>query len=170
MSVLESLLGNVLEISLALAAVIAALLILRPLLMRRYRSRLYYQIWLLVAVRLIIPLNFSLPDPPVQVQAPAVTVYHVESARSAPAEPRYRALTEEDYLTEVQETASRTAEPVSRIQAQYTCPEPATADLSALAGGGRLLFQLESARLPPLSPPDTSVAGTGDTAGYSGAI
>ena len=120
MSVLESLLGNVLEISLALAAVIAALLILRPLLMRRYRSRLYYQIWLLVAVRLIIPLNFSLPDPPVQVQAPAVTVYHVESARSAPAEPRYRALTEEDYLTEVQETASRTAEPVSRIQAQYT--------------------------------------------------
>lgn len=142
MSILETLLSHVAEITLALSAVISALLALRPLLARRYRSKLYYWAWLLVAVRLAIPFNPSLPDPLVQVQTPAVTVYQVEPTRAQPGTPRYRALTEAGYQAEVQEEAARAEAPVTQVQAQYTpvLELPQLLALLWLAGGSVFLL------------------------------
>ena len=74
MEILEALLAQVAEITLPLSLVIAALLLLRPLLGRRYRAKAYYWAWLLVALRLAIPLNPTLPQAPVQVPVAEITV------------------------------------------------------------------------------------------------
>ena len=58
------------EITLTMSAVIALLLLLGPLLSRRYVARWRYWAWLAVAVRLLIPFNAALPQAPVQIQAP----------------------------------------------------------------------------------------------------
>ena len=46
------------EITLTMSAVILLLLLLGPILARRYAIRWRYWAWLAVAVRLLIPLNF----------------------------------------------------------------------------------------------------------------
>ena len=76
MTILQTLLNHVAEITLAMSVVIAALLLLRPLLGKRYRSRLYWWAWLLIAVRLVIPWNPSLPDAPVRVEVPDQTLVY----------------------------------------------------------------------------------------------
>ncbi len=76
MEILEALLAQVAEITLPLSLVIAALLLLRPLLGRRYRAKAYYWAWLLVALRLAIPLNPTLPQAPVQVPVAEITVLY----------------------------------------------------------------------------------------------
>jgi len=74
MNLPQGLAGQVLEVSLALSPVVALLLALRPLLGRRYRAGLYYWAWLLIALRLAVPVNVSLPQAPVQVTVPNPTV------------------------------------------------------------------------------------------------
>lgn len=88
MSILQTLAGSVLEITLAVSVVIAALLLLRPLLGRRYRARLYWWAWLLIAIRLVIPLNVSLPETPVRIPVPDQTVLYqrVDSPPALPAQ------------------------------------------------------------------------------------
>ena len=49
------------EITLTMSAVILLLLALGPLLSRRYAALWRYWAWLAVAVRLLIPVNISLP-------------------------------------------------------------------------------------------------------------
>lgn len=63
-------LSTLAEISLSMGAVIALLLLLSPLL-RRYAAQWRYWLWLAVAVRLLIPVNFSLPSAPVSLSVPA---------------------------------------------------------------------------------------------------
>ena len=58
------------EITLTMSAVILLLLLLGPILARRYAIRWRYWAWLAVAVRLLIPFNFSLPEAPVQLETP----------------------------------------------------------------------------------------------------
>ena len=58
------------EITLTMSVVILLLLLLGPILARRYAIRWRYWAWLAVAVRLLIPLNFSLPEAPVQLETP----------------------------------------------------------------------------------------------------
>ncbi len=58
------------EISAAMAAVIAALLLLKPLVNRRYTARWRYWVWLAVAARLLLPFNLSLAAAPVHLAAP----------------------------------------------------------------------------------------------------
>ena len=58
------------EITLTMSAVILLLLLLGPILARRYAIRWRYWAWLAVAVRLLIPINFSLPEAPVQLETP----------------------------------------------------------------------------------------------------
>lgn len=58
------------EITLTMSAVILLLLALGPALARRYKIRWRYWVWLAVAVRLLIPVNFSLPNAPVVLTPP----------------------------------------------------------------------------------------------------
>ena len=67
MNTLQGLAGQMLEITLALSVVIAALLLLRPLLKKRYRAKLFYWVWLVVALRMVILWNPTLPEAPVQI-------------------------------------------------------------------------------------------------------
>lgn len=57
------------EITLTMSAVILLLLALGPLLSRRYAALWRYWAWLAVAVRLLIPVNISLPQAPVRALA-----------------------------------------------------------------------------------------------------
>ena len=73
------------EISLSMSAVILLLLLLGPLLERRYQPRWRYWAWLAVSVRLLIPWNPDLPHAPVQVAVPPAD--QVVLARPTPAAP-----------------------------------------------------------------------------------
>jgi len=53
-----------------MSVVVGLLLLLSPLLSKRYRARWRYWAWLLVALRLLIPWNLSLPDAPVSIEVP----------------------------------------------------------------------------------------------------
>ena len=62
---------GLLEISLGCGAVIALLLALTPVLSRRFSPRWRYWAWLLVALRLAVPVHVPLPQTPVRLEAPA---------------------------------------------------------------------------------------------------
>ena len=68
------------EASLAMTAVIGVLLALTPVLDRRFAPAWRYWVWLAVAVRLLIPVNISLPGAPVRLAAPAAE-YRIAVAR-----------------------------------------------------------------------------------------
>ena len=59
------------EVSLTMGAVTALLLALSPVWKRRFRPQWRYWAWMLVALRLAVPLNIPLPRAPVTLEAPA---------------------------------------------------------------------------------------------------
>ena len=82
---MTDLLMTLAEISLTMSAVILLLLALGPLLARRYAARWRYWAWLVVAVRLLVPLNLSLPRAPVQLEAPADRIVYTYPPPAAPS-------------------------------------------------------------------------------------
>lgn len=73
---MSAFLRTLFEVTLTMSAVIALLLLLEPLLGRRYTARWRYWVWMAVAVRLLLPFNFSLPQAPIQLEAPAERVIY----------------------------------------------------------------------------------------------
>ena len=74
---MENLFLRVLTLSLTVSLVLLPLLALAPRLHHRYAGRTFYVLWLLLAVRLVLPLQLVLPEPAVTVELPpsqAVTV------------------------------------------------------------------------------------------------
>lgn len=69
---MERLMTALLELSLPMAVVIAVLLTAGPLLGRRFTARWRYWAWLLIAVRLLLPIGISLPQPVVTLPQPQV--------------------------------------------------------------------------------------------------
>ena len=67
-------LNNIFMISLSMSAVILLLLIISPLLNKRYSAKWRYFVWLVVALRLIIPFKLELPQAPVNIPVPNHTV------------------------------------------------------------------------------------------------
>ncbi|HPC99964.1 MAG TPA: M56 family metallopeptidase [Acetivibrio sp.] len=67
-------LKNIFAISLSMSAVILLLLIVSPLLNKRYSAKWRYFIWLIIAIRLIIPVRIELPEAPVNISVPNQTV------------------------------------------------------------------------------------------------
>lgn len=63
-------LNNIFMISLSMSAVILLLLIISPLLNKRYSAKWRYFVWLILALRLIIPFKAELPQAPVNIPAP----------------------------------------------------------------------------------------------------
>ena len=63
-------LNNIFMISLSMSVVILLLLIISPLLNKRYSAKWRYFVWLVLALRLIIPFKVELPQAPISIPAP----------------------------------------------------------------------------------------------------
>lgn len=112
------------EITLTMSAVILLLLLLGPVLARRYAIRWRYWAWLAVAVRLLIPLNFSLPEAPVQLETPPDrVVYTAPPAVSTPAP------VSTDY-TPVVSTAAPVQPDLTPPEEAVSAPQPAVRSLT----------------------------------------
>ncbi len=74
------------ETAVAMSAIIAILLLLTPLLGRRYAAKWRYFIWIAVALRLMLPLNFTLPKAAV-IEAPRIEVPYAVTGAMRPEAP-----------------------------------------------------------------------------------
>ena len=64
---LEKLFANLVEITVIMSFLIVVFLLLIPLLRRKYAAKWRCWAWMLISLRLLIPVNFSIPQAPVQV-------------------------------------------------------------------------------------------------------
>lgn len=71
---LEKLFINLIGISLTTSAVIILLKLTAGLFQKKYAAKWKYWIWLVLALRLVMPLNFSLTSPPIALDIPNVTM------------------------------------------------------------------------------------------------
>lgn len=85
----ENLLFNLVQIGLTVSAVALVLLCLRRVLKKRYPARVMCAVWAVLAVRLLIPVQLTLPEPPVQVTPRTHYVLH-EAVLPAQAAPQPR--------------------------------------------------------------------------------
>ena len=60
-------LSNLIQTGLTASVVALVLLLLRKVMKKRYPARVVCIVWAILAIRLIIPVQLTLPDPPVQV-------------------------------------------------------------------------------------------------------
>lgn len=81
----ERILFNILEISLTMSVLIAILLILFPVLDKRFTAKWRYIVWLFLAVRLLIPVNVSLPSAPFSLSAPQFAFTYPNTALTTPS-------------------------------------------------------------------------------------
>ena len=136
---MEALFLRVGWISLTCSAVLIPLLVGKGWLRQHVRARALYVVWLILALRLVIPVDLSLPEPAVTVEAPS---YQVSLPARAPSANLPTALPTEESAAETGQTAPAAASAVRTI--------PVTALLSALwlfgalaaalvQGGGYLL-------------------------------
>lgn len=86
---MEAVFLQVLWVSLTVSAVLLPLLLARGWLRRRVRARALYVVWLVLALRLAIPVDLSLPEPVVTVEAPEyqITMPVQRPAAAAPVLP-----------------------------------------------------------------------------------
>ena len=85
---MERLMTALLELTLPMALVIAVLLAAGPLLGRRSTAKWRYWAWLLIAVRLLLPVGITLPQPVVTLPQPqGEFTYPVSREEPAPTEP-----------------------------------------------------------------------------------
>ena len=112
------------EITLTMSAVILLLLLLGPILARRYAIRWRYWAWLAVAVRLLIPFNFSLPEAPGQLETPPDRVVY-----TAPPTVSTPAPVSTDF-TPMVSTAAPVQPDVSQPEVTVPAPQPAVRSLT----------------------------------------
>lgn len=85
---MERLMTALLELTLPMALVIAVLLAAGPLLGRRFTAKWRYWAWLLIAVRLLLPVGITLPQPVVTLPQPqGEFTYPVSREEPTPTEP-----------------------------------------------------------------------------------
>lgn len=85
---MERLMTALLELTLPMTLVIAVLLAAGPLLGRRFTAKWRYWAWLLIAVRLLLPVGITLPQPVVTLPQPqGEFTYPVSREEPAPTEP-----------------------------------------------------------------------------------
>ena len=63
----SGLINNVVQIGLTVSAAALVLFLLRRVMKKRYPARAICFVWALLAIRLLIPVQLTLPDAPVQV-------------------------------------------------------------------------------------------------------
>lgn len=67
---LDQLFRSTIEVTLSMSVCIAVLLLLSRWTKRRYAAKWRYWVWLALAVRLLLPVNVSLPQAPISLQTP----------------------------------------------------------------------------------------------------
>ena len=72
---------TLLQISITMAAVIGLLLLLVPVWQKRYSAKWRKLIWLIIAVRLLVPFSIELPSAPVQMN---VDMHEIVALSSQP--------------------------------------------------------------------------------------
>lgn len=77
----EKLLNNLMQIGLTVSLAALVPLILRRLMKKRYPARMVCVVWAILALRLLIPVQLTLPQAPVQVMPR--TSYVVQSDQTA---------------------------------------------------------------------------------------
>ena len=82
---MEALFLRVAWISLTCSAVLLPLLVGKGWLRRHVRAKALYVVWLVLALRLVIPVDLSLPEPVVTVEAPEYQIEVPVQRPSAPA-------------------------------------------------------------------------------------
>lgn len=70
MAILFELTAGIFEISLGVSFVLIFLFLFSPVLNHRYIAKWRYWVWLIIAVRLLVPVNLNSPAAPVQIQMP----------------------------------------------------------------------------------------------------
>ncbi len=83
MRLLNEILLSVIEISLSTGAAILILLLISPFLQKRYAAKWRYYIWIVLAVRLVVPYNINLPVRQIEMRIP---VRMTEAAMSPAAD------------------------------------------------------------------------------------
>lgn len=69
---IQNLFLNMLEISIMASVIILLMCALSPILEKRYNARWKYYVWLGIAIRLLIPVSFTIPDAPIQINTDQV--------------------------------------------------------------------------------------------------
>lgn len=82
--------ASLIEASVTTGAIVFVLTMLSPLLNKKYTAKWKYWVWLILAVRLTLPISLSLPQAPVQLNMPEVQItvpqpIHTERIQAAPA-------------------------------------------------------------------------------------
>lgn len=62
--------STIFEITISMSIVIILMLILTPIILKRYSAKWRYFIWLFIAIRLVIPVNVTLPKAPITINQP----------------------------------------------------------------------------------------------------
>jgi beta-lactamase regulating signal transducer with metallopeptidase domain len=62
---------EIVRISFFTSLLIGVLLLMTPILHKRYRARWRYVVWLVIAARLLVPVNIALPQTPIKIELPA---------------------------------------------------------------------------------------------------
>lgn len=76
----SNLLNNLTQIGLTVSAVALVLFLLRKTLKKRYPARAMCLVWAVLALRLLVPVQLTLPDPPVQVTPRTTYLTHTDFA------------------------------------------------------------------------------------------
>ena len=71
MDLLKNILLSVVEVSVSTGVIVLIMLLSAPFFHRRYAARWRYYIWIALAVRLVVPVNFSLPERNIEISIPA---------------------------------------------------------------------------------------------------
>lgn len=124
---ISEILLELLKISFFTSILIGVLLLLVPVLKKRYRANWRYIVWLVIAVRLLIPMGISLPQSPFRVELPeqvesvvyAPTINKLEESLTTTHNPstnrqeRIEAWLEPDDVSQYMETSEVMPEPGS---------------------------------------------------------
>ena len=116
----KELLLNLLQIGLTVSAVALALFVLRKVLKKRYPARAICFVWANLAIRLLIPVQLTLPDPPVQITPPARTLYVTYNWDTGPADDPAGTVQAQQTQNELPRSAWMTESEFETLQADGT--------------------------------------------------
>lgn len=92
---------NLIQVSLTTSVVLLPILLLCAVLRRRYPARVVCALWVIFAVRLLVPVQNSFPDAPVQV-TPRTTLVEVQTTQVSESVPETSGTEDETVITEPQ--------------------------------------------------------------------
>lgn len=76
---------NVFIISITTSFIIILLLLFSPIINKRYSAKWRYFVWLVLAIRLVIPIRFDIPAAPISLDVQDMVIYPRHSAIDMPA-------------------------------------------------------------------------------------